>query len=210
MMSSATTPTRPRATRWAWLLVAAFTLAVVAGILAIERTPQAGTAKPPGPDPLPVGTLAPGFHAPALWGGIVGLADYRGQPVVINFCSSWSPFCRQETPTLIAAAERYQNRIVFLSVDVDESEYAALNYTLSSGIPYPVIPDPRGILARRYGVRYLPTTIFIGRDGKLLKVYPGAFQSVNQFTRVMMPLYFPPQQHKAPGHPAVRKTVHGA
>jgi thiol-disulfide isomerase/thioredoxin len=195
MMPSALS-TRPAAKRWAWLLVALFTLMVVAGITMIERAHLGVRHRALGSDPVPVGVPAPNFHAPALWGGSVGLDQFHGEPVVLTFCSSWSPFCRAEAPTLAAAADRFQNRIVFLAVDVDESPDAALNFSLSAGIPYPVIPDPQGRLARLYGIRYLPTTVFIGRNGKVLEIFPGAFQNVATFERTAVPLFFPPKVAK--------------
>jgi hypothetical protein len=41
-----------------------------------------------GMDPLPAGTAAPDFTLSSLAGDTVSLADFEGQPVLLNF---WSP-----------------------------------------------------------------------------------------------------------------------
>jgi cytochrome c biogenesis protein CcmG/thiol:disulfide interchange protein DsbE len=191
------------------VVVGLFAVAAAAGVLALHRgfrvvrpETRAGVAS------VSVGAFAPRFRGPAVWGGRVDLSQFRGEPVVLNFWSSWSPYCRRETPYLIAAADALDSKVAFLSVDVDEPPTAGIDYVVQAGIPYPVVLDPRGTLARRYGVRVLPTTLFIAASGRIAMVYPGAFTSTRAVESAIRHVLLPPPRRSAPARhrPTVRQV----
>lgn len=183
----------------AWLVVALFAVAAAAGILVLHRGLRViRPATRPGVSSVTVGAYAPRFRRPAVWGGRVDLRLFRGQPVVLNFWSSWSPYCRRETPYLIAAADALDGKVAFLSVDVDEPPSAGIDYVVQAGIPYPVVLDPRGTLAHRYGVRVLPTTLFIAASGRIALVYPGAFTSTQAVESAIRRVLLAPPRRPSP------------
>src|ERR671939_2048407 len=62
---------------------------------------------------------APAFDLPRLDGrGRVSLASLRGKAVIVNFWASWCVPCKDESPRLEAAWQRYRDRgVVVLGVD---------------------------------------------------------------------------------------------
>src|SRR5690242_16848402 len=56
------------------------------------------------------GDKAPEFSVRAENGRTVGLPDFGGKVLVLNFWASWCPPCVQETPTLSQFAARYSNK----------------------------------------------------------------------------------------------------
>jgi len=48
----------------------------------------------------------PEWALPSLDGGVVSLAEFKGQPVVINVWASWCPPCRREMPLLAEYAKK--------------------------------------------------------------------------------------------------------
>ena len=116
--------------------------------------------------------LAPDFRLQDLDGRVVMLSDFRGKTVVLNFWASWCPPCREEMPEFQALWDERgaegSDDLVVLAVNFlrDDSVGAATNFIQANDFTFPVIFDTtRGEVAQRYGVRGLPATFFIDRNG---------------------------------------------
>ena len=103
------------------------------------------------------------------------LADHRGKVVVINFWASWCPPCRDEAPVLEAAWRRYKGQdVVFLGIDIWDTEADARAYMREFGITFPNLEDRRGRIAVEYGVTGIPETYFVTPDGMISRKIIGA------------------------------------
>lgn len=61
---------------------------------------------------------------------------YRGRMVLVNFCATWCPPCRQEFPPLAQAREPFQpGSFEAIAVNVSEDLEAAFPFTGSSAFP---------------------------------------------------------------------------
>jgi cytochrome c biogenesis protein CcmG, thiol:disulfide interchange protein DsbE len=128
-----------------------------------------------GQGPLQVGDVAYDFLASDLSGNVVTLADFRGQPVIINFWATWCPPCRVEMPELQAAYEEYQEEgLVILAVDFQESAETVSRFFYDQmGLTFTPLLDENGRIAQQYGVANFPTTYFVGPDGTVTAVHRG-------------------------------------
>jgi peroxiredoxin len=128
-----------------------------------------------GQGPLQVGDVAYDFLAPDLSGNVVTLADFRGQPVIINFWATWCPPCRVEMPELQAAYEEYQDEgLVILAVDFQESAETVSRFFYDQmGLTFTPLLDENGRIAQQYGVSNFPTSYFVGPDGRVTAVHFG-------------------------------------
>jgi cytochrome c biogenesis protein CcmG, thiol:disulfide interchange protein DsbE len=109
-----------------------------------------------------------------LAGELVWLSDLRGKVVIITFWATWCPPCQAEIPELSRAYVDLKDQgVVILAVDVRESLDVVHEFVLGWGMNYPVLLDPRGYLAYAYGVRGIPTSFFIDRQGILREVRVG-------------------------------------
>ena len=121
---------------------------------------------------------APNFSLPTLTGKPISTADYRGKTLVLNFWASWCPPCRAEMPELQALhQERQASRdLVILGVNLlsQDTIEAAASFVDDFQLTLPVVAGmPDASVAQRYGVRGLPATFFIDRNGILRKTNLG-------------------------------------
>ena len=60
------------------------------------------------------------------------LLQVSEKPVFVDFYADWCGPCRMLAPALSALAEKYAEQAVFVKVNVDESEEAAMEHAISS------------------------------------------------------------------------------
>ncbi len=118
---------------------------------------------------------APYFSLPLLGGGQLVLEEHVGQPIVINFWASWCPPCIQEAPALESAWRTYRSEdVLFVGVDIQDTEEDAVEYVRDLDITYPNGLDRDGRVTIDYGVIGLPVTFFVNRDGVIQRRWVGA------------------------------------
>jgi thiol-disulfide isomerase/thioredoxin len=96
-------------------------------------------------------------------GAVFTLATERGKPVVINFFGSWCGPCNMEAPELAAFAQDHAD-VVFVGV-ADDQAADADGFMSKYALAYPVIADPRGAILSSWGVKGVPTTVFLDGSG---------------------------------------------
>jgi cytochrome c biogenesis protein CcmG, thiol:disulfide interchange protein DsbE len=128
-----------------------------------------------GPTPPRQGAAAPSFIAPKLDGGTGGLADHKGQVLLVDFWATWCPPCVASMPTLQRLHSDYKGRgFAVLGVNIEPGEEAKVRaFVRDRGFEFPVVVDDRGEISRAYGVFSYPTTFLVGRDGIVRAVFRG-------------------------------------
>lgn len=114
-----------------------------------------------------VGRPAPAFTLESLTGERVSSPEMRGQPVVINFWSTWCVPCKVEHDILQEAARRYADRAQFLGVIYQDTADAARTYLSMRQNRYPQLMDPGSRLAIEFGVGGVPESFFITAGGEI-------------------------------------------
>jgi thiol-disulfide isomerase/thioredoxin len=119
------------------------------------------------------------FSAPGLDGKDIELSSYRGHPVIVDFWATWCGPCRKQIPELVSLYKRYNKSrgLVIIGVSCDliqgDGVKAVAPFVEEFQINYPIaLADER--LTDSMGIEAIPTTLFIGRDGKLVSRIVGA------------------------------------
>lgn len=115
---------------------------------------------------IPIGAQAPDFELKTIDGKIVRLADFKGQPVMLNFFATWCPPCRTEMPTLQEIYREYESQgFVLLAINLNESNLAVNKFRESYGLTFPIVIDKEDRVSRVYDIVPLPTSYFVDRNG---------------------------------------------
>src|SRR5690606_7145108 len=94
------------------------------------------------------------------------LADYRGQPLVINLWATRCPPRRREMPVLAEAQQR-ENGVTFLFVNQGEGARTVGDYLTEHGLWLDnVLLDSGSRLGAQVGSGLLPTTLFYDAEGR--------------------------------------------
>jgi len=131
------------------------------------------------------------FELPLLSGGQVSLSGLRGKVVFLNFWATWCPPCRSEMPSLERLYRRYKDKgLAFLAVDLGEDRDGVAAFVRQNAFSFPVAIDP-GEAARDYGIRSIPTTFILDREGRAVALAiggrnwdsPAVFAALDAFLR---------------------------
>ena len=119
---------------------------------------------------------APGFVLDSLSGTRLGLAEYRGRVVLLNFWATWCPPCLEEMPSMEALYQRLRQRgMVVLAVSSDEGPPDSVRrFTERLGVTFPVLLDRDGAVSASYGARNLPASFVLDRGGRVIAAALGA------------------------------------
>ena len=108
------------------------------------------------------------FAVALLRGEPLRLSEQRGKPVMINFWATWCAPCREEMPAMERLYRRHHDHgFVLLAVSVDTDAALVRPFLEQHKLTFPVALDSNMSLANAYGVRALPSSFLIDRDGNL-------------------------------------------
>jgi peroxiredoxin len=123
---------------------------------------------------MAVGEPAFDFALYDLDGKFVWLSDLKGKIVIISFWATWCSPCLTEIPDLISAYPALQARgIEILAIDIGEAADVVYRTSRELGMTFPVLLDSSTQLAFAYGLKAIPSSYFIDRDGVLRHIQIG-------------------------------------
>jgi cytochrome c biogenesis protein CcmG, thiol:disulfide interchange protein DsbE len=119
------------------------------------------------PSPL-IGKPAPAFVLPRLSDPqqAVSVADWRGEPCLVNVWASWCASCRDEHPLLLELAR--QGEVPIYGLNYKDQWDEALAWLARFGNPYRESAfDAEGRAGLDWGVYGVPETFVLDRQGRI-------------------------------------------
>jgi len=104
------------------------------------------------------------------------LAQHKGEVVYLDFWASWCVPCRKSFPWMNMVQEKYQTKgFSVISVNLDADYALAQKFLKENPASFSVIYDPKGKLAKHFKIQGMPSSMLIGRDGKIKQRHTGFF-----------------------------------
>ena len=122
---------------------------------------------------IAAGEIAPDFTGTTLDGENIRLSDFRGKIVLLNDFASWCGPCLAETPHLVDIYNAEEGEVVFIGLNIEETEAHVAGYRDEFNVPYPLVLNQDGKLTEIYRPIGLPTSWFIDPEGVVRYVHAG-------------------------------------
>jgi peroxiredoxin len=108
------------------------------------------------------------FSLPLADGSRFRLSEHRGKTILINFWATWCPPCREEMPALERLYRQHKDHgLVLVAVSLDADPKVVPPYVRASKLTFPVALDPKAEVGNAYGVRALPSSFVVNRQGTM-------------------------------------------
>jgi thiol-disulfide isomerase/thioredoxin len=112
------------------------------------------------------------LRGPAVQGGTVDLAQYRGKIVLIQYWATWCEPCIEDMQRLKELYQKYGGKsFEIIGVSLDESPGNVQQFLTSNRFPWKQIYEPGGLdgrLAEEMGVMTLPLMILVDEKGNVV------------------------------------------
>ncbi len=126
------------------------------------------------PQKAVVGEPAPDFTLVDTKGKTWNLAELKGKVVFVNFWATWCPPCVEEMPSMQKVnAFMPSNQFVMLSILNNDRPSLADAFLARIGATFPVLVDPKNLVANAYGVTGVPETYIVDKQGVLREKFLG-------------------------------------
>jgi thiol-disulfide isomerase/thioredoxin len=127
----------------------------------------------------PTGPATP-ITAPTLSGTPYDWSSTHGHVVVLDFWASWCGPCHLEQPALNKLAAQWApTGVVFLGVDLNDTDINGAAFERSYAVSYPSVNDASEVIASEYNVSAPPTVIIIDASGNIVQRYLGTLSGVS-------------------------------
>lgn len=141
-------------------------------LLSVFRNPSNWSAR--------IAGIVAGLFLLTICGGAqaasIDLSAYKGKVVYLDFWASWCKPCRESFPWMNELTDLYgSDGLVVVAVNVDHERGLAEDFLQQNTADFKVVYDPDGDLAEKYNVQAMPTSVLIGRDGKVRYVHSGFY-----------------------------------
>lgn len=139
---------------------------------------------------------------------LVNLSDFKGKVLILDFWATWCPPCRKGIPDLIELKNEFKNsefEIIGISLDGITRGGATKNdvipFIKDYGINYPILDGDENIAQQYGGIRSIPTSFVIDKEGFIVSYYQGLIakeQYLNDINKALAANYVSDKKYIAP------------
>jgi peroxiredoxin len=104
-----------------------------------------------------------------IQGKKVTLSDFKGKIVFLNFWTTWCPECRIEMPLMEKLHKRLKDKdFAMVAVNLKEPAIRVKNFFSEHQLTFTALLDSKGKIGARFGVRAVPTTFILDKEGGII------------------------------------------
>ena len=117
-------------------------------------------------------TQAPDVTFTTIQGKTIKMGELKGKVVLVNFWATDCPGCIAEMPRLIKTYQQYHPQgfeVIAVAMFYDPPDHV-LNYAQKHSLPFPVMHDGYGEIAKSFeDVRLPPTSFIMDKQGRIIQ-----------------------------------------
>lgn len=114
----------------------------------------------------------PSFSLPNIEGKIISIDEFKGKYVLLDFWASWCGPCRQESPYLVKAFNRFKNKnFTIVGVSLDDDKDAWLNAIAKDNLTWTHLSDLKGWESKAsqlFQINAIPFNLLIDPQGNVI------------------------------------------
>jgi peroxiredoxin len=104
-----------------------------------------------------------------LNGKSVNISDFKGNIVFLNFWTTWCPDCRAEMPEMEKLYVRFkEDDFIMVTINLKESSDKVSAFYEKHKLTFNALLDSDGNVGVAFGIRSIPTTFILDKQGGLL------------------------------------------
>ena len=135
------------------------------------------------------------FSLDDIEGSTVSKTDYAGKILIVDLWATWCPPCCKGVPDFIELQKNYKrDGVAVLGISMDAPDdpsnilEAVCDFVEEKNINYDIALGDATISSQLVGEMALPTTLFIGRDGRVRYIAKGYhdFAKIEAITKVLL------------------------
>jgi peroxiredoxin len=108
------------------------------------------------------------FTVPLLQGPRFRLADHRAKVVLMNFWATWCLPCREEMPSMERLWRQHREQgFLLVAISVDSGPDVVKAFVTEHRLTFPIALDPQLEVAGLYGIRGVPASFIVDRQGQV-------------------------------------------
>lgn len=118
---------------------------------------------------------APDFALKNSKGETVRLSSFENKVIILNFWATWCGPCRREIPGFVDLYNNYNEKgLEIIGVSVDQNGWDAVKpFVENYKINYPILIFNHKVIMDYGGIRGIPTTFIINREGQIIEKIVG-------------------------------------
>lgn len=98
----------------------------------------------------------------------------KGNVVYVDFWASWCIPCRKSFPWMNELQKKYQSQgLKIISINLDHNKTLAIQFLDQNPANFPIIYDSKGLIAKKYKIRGMPSSLIIDRHGRFINMHTG-------------------------------------
>jgi thiol-disulfide isomerase/thioredoxin len=139
-----------------------------------------------------VGDAVPGCALSPLGGSKTSdLSQYHGKVVYVDFWASWCGPCAQSFPFLNELHGQFKDQgLQIVGVNLDENVEEAKDFLAQNPAQFTIVADVSKQCAKDFGVKAMPSSYLIDRNGKVHHVHlgfrPGEAQALRELVEKLL------------------------
>jgi peroxiredoxin len=109
------------------------------------------------------------IHLKDINGQKVAVSEFKGKIVFLNFWTTWCHECRIEMPSMEKLLRKLKGKdFEMIAVNLQEPASRIKHFLKSVPLTFTILLDTQGIIAQQFGIRAIPTTFILDKNGGII------------------------------------------